>query len=90
MKAVFIKVSDIFNMSFDQVFIAGQLEGQTDFVTSGKWKLFVNGSATADLEALGERRVGNKALTDRVVAFKGQLDKTLFDLNKDEVVLVQQ
>ncbi|UOQ53529.1 hypothetical protein [Hymenobacter cellulosivorans] len=90
MEFVFIKVSDVFNMSFDQVFIAGQLKGQIGFVTPGKWKLFVNGSATADLEAIGERRGSNTSLTDRVVAFKGQLDKTLFDLHKDEVLLIQQ
>jgi hypothetical protein len=90
MKPVFLKVSDFFNMSFNQVFVAGQVEGQDQFITPGKWKLFVNGNALVDLEAIGERRVAGKGPTDRVIMFKGQLNTMLFDLTKDEVVVIRQ
>lgn len=92
MKKISLKAFDIFNMSFGQVFVAGHIEGQTELVRSGPWKLVVNGKEVAELEAVGEQFPKGASASRRVVSYKGSIDTATFNLATDEVVLfkVQQ
>jgi hypothetical protein len=89
MDAVLLKAFDVFNMSFGQVFVAGQLEGQSELVRPSRWKLVVNGKEVTELEAVGEQLPKSALSTKRVVAYKGSIDMTGLDLAKDEMLLLK-
>lgn len=89
MLPISLKAADIFNMSFGQVFVAGQLQGQTDLVRPSRWRLLVNGQEMAELEAVGEQLPKEGRLNQRVVSYKGNIDTSVLDLAKDEVILLK-
>jgi hypothetical protein len=89
MKAISLKAADIFNMSFGQVFVAGQLEGTDELVRPGRWKLFVNDEEVGELDAVGEQLPKGAPAGQRVVAYQGRIDTTSLDLRQDKVVLIR-
>ena len=85
-----LKATDIFNMSFGQVFVAGTLEGHEELVHSSRWRLVINGTEVAELEALGEQLPkGPRASNQRIVTYKGSIDTTTLNLTKDKVLLLK-
>ena len=76
-------------MSFGQVFIAGEVSGEPARIGPGRWQLFVNGRAVAELEAVGEQLLKGSRTTQRVIAYQGQIDTRAIDLPRDEVTLVR-
>lgn len=89
MNTVSLKAIDIFNMSFGQVFVAGSLEGQAEWVRPSRWKLFVNGKEIAELEAVGEQLPKEALSKQRIVSYKGRIDTAALDMAKDEVLLLK-
>lgn len=89
MNPISLRVADIFNMSFGQVFVVGELEGESALIGPSRWKLFVNDQETAELEAVGEQLPKGGRPNQRVIAFKGQLDAAAINPANDEVILLK-
>jgi hypothetical protein len=89
MNAISLRASDIFNMSFGQVFVAGSLEGESALIGPSRWKLLINNQEIAELEAIGEQLPKGARSGQRVVSYKGQIDTSALNLASDNVILVK-